>query len=457
MDSPEWQQQRKHAEQIWRAGVNAVDSKKLVQDAISFTETELTISGQKFPRSELGRILVVGAGKAGAGMAAGFEAAFPETFLEESVTGWINIPADCIRPLKKIHLHPARPAGVNEPTKQGVQGTKEILNQVSSLAPNDLCVVLISGGGSALLPAPVSEITLEDKISITRNLSQAGASIEELNTVRSSLSSVKAGGLLRACASKRMITLIISDVIGDPLEIIASGPTVRSGHRNDQAIKILEQYIPSQIPENVSEYFAKQKLSRTESTFENNSDDLTTVDNMILGNNATAVQAASTQAVQLGYEVINLGSEKTGIAKEVGVELIKKTREFKKNNAGEKPVCLICGGESVVPIAPHTKPGKGGRNQEIALAALTEIDQDDQPHILLLAGGTDGEDGPTDAAGAFADEETIRRANRLNLDISEYLQHHDSYHFFQQCDSLLITGPTDTNVMDLCVVLGNRR
>ncbi len=460
MDSPEWQQQRKHAEQIWRAGVNAVDSKKLVQDAISFTETELAISGQKFPFSELGRILVVGAGKAGAGMAAGFEAAFPETFLKENVTGWINIPADCIRPLKKIHLHPARPAGVNEPTDEAVQGTKEIIKLVSSLEPDDLCVVLISGGGSALLPAPVPEISLEDKISITRNLSQAGASIDELNTVRSSLSSVKAGGLLRACASKRMITLIISDVIGDPLEIIASGPTVQSSqssNKNDQAINILEEYIPNQIPRNVSEYFAKQTLSRTESTRRNNSDNLTTVDNIILGNNAIAVQAASTRATQLGYEVISLGSEKTGIAKEVGVELIKKTREFKNQNAGGKPACVICGGESVVPIAPHTKPGKGGRNQEIALAALTEIAQNDPSDILLLAGGTDGEDGPTDAAGAFADDETLRKANRLNLDISEYLQRHDSYHFFQQCDSLLITGPTDTNVMDLCVVLGNRR
>ncbi len=457
MDSPEWQQQRNHAEQIWRAGVNAVDSKKLVQDAISFTETELTISGQIFPLSALGRILVVGAGKAGAGMAAGFEAALPESFLEENVTGWLNIPADCIRSLKKIHLHPARPAGVNEPTEQAVQGTKEILKLVSSLEPNDLCVVLISGGGSALLPAPVPEITLEDKISITRNLSQAGASIEELNTVRSSLSSVKAGGLLRACESKRMVTLIISDVIGDPLEIIASGPSVQSSNKNDQAIKILEQYIPSQIPQNVSEYFAKQKLKQTDSALVKDSENFTTVDNIILGNNATAVQAASTQAAQLGYEVISLGSEKTGIAKEIGVELIKKTHELKKQNVEDKPVCLICGGESVVPIAPKTKPGKGGRNQEIALAALSEIAQNDPSGILLLAGGTDGEDGPTDAAGAFADDETRRRANRLNLDISEYLQCHDSYHFFQQCDSLLITGPTDTNVMDLCVVLEDSR
>ncbi len=455
MDSSDWQQQRKQAEQIWRAGVKAVDSMKLVQEAVSVSEKELIIGHRKFPLSKLGRVLVVGAGKAGAGMAAGFEAALPENFLQENVTGWMNVPANCVRPMKKIHLHPARPAAVNEPTTQAVQGTEKILELVWSLEPDDLCVVLISGGGSALLPAPVPGITLEDKIGVTRALSRAGASIEELNIVRSSLSSIKAGGLLRACRSKRMVTLIISDVIGDPLETIASGPTVPAANRNEQAVKILEQYIPGQIPENVSQYFAKQKLKEEKTTPENRSDNLTTVEHIILGNNETAVRAASESASQLGCEVINLGSDKTGLASEVGLELVQAILKHKKQNPGIKSICLICGGESVVEIDPQTQPGKGGRNQEIALAALTEIARNRSADIVLLAGGTDGEDGPTDAAGAFADIETLRRANRLNLDLSDYLHRHDSYHFFQQCDSLLITGPTNTNVMDLTVVLAS--
>ncbi len=451
MISPEWQQQREHAEQIWRAGVKSVDSMQLVRNAISVTQAELTICGQTYLRSDLGRIVVVGAGKAGAGMAAGFEAALPDTFLEKHVSGWINIPADCMRPLKQLHLHPARPAGINEPTVEAVRGTSEILKLVASLKPNDLCVVLISGGGSALLPAPVPGVTLEDKLTITQDLAKAGASIEELNTVRSSLSIVKAGGLLRACHSKRVITLIISDVVGDPLETIASGPTVLGENKTGQAIEILERYLSDQVPENVLGYLVKQKMAPDKSSTEHDSEIIPQVVNIILGNNAVAVRAASDFAKQIGYDVISLGSDQTGIAKEVGVELITKTRELKKQH--KQPLCIICGGESVVPIPPDSKPGKGGRNQEIALAALTEIAQTDQLEILLLAAGTDGEDGPTDAAGAFADAETLRRANRLNLEISDFLKRHDSYRFFQACNSLLITGPTDTNVMDLCIIL----
>ena len=451
MDSSDWQ--RHQAEQIWRAGVNAVDPRKLVQDSISFTETDLIISGHQFPLSKLGRIFVVGAGKAGATMAAGFEAAMPEQILNEKVSGWVNIPADCNRPLKKIHLHPARPPGVNEPTREAVQGTREILRLVSSLAPNDLCVVLISGGGSALLPAPVPEITLEDKIEITRKLSQAGATIEELNTVRSSLSLVKAGGLLRACQSQRMITLIISDVIGDPLDIIASGPTILSGNRIDQARNILMQYLRGQIPSRVRDYLEKQKQKPTESACGEDIHNLADVEHIILGNNATAVQAASVRASELGYQVFSLGSDNTGAARETGIGLVEKMKEFIRQDETGNSICLIGGGESTVSIDPRIKPGKGGRNQEVALAALNEMAGGTAAEILLLAAGTDGEDGPTDAAGAFADEETLKRARQLKLDPQDYLQRHDSYHFFQQCDSLLITGPTGTNVMDLAVVL----
>ena len=458
MNPSEWQTQRKVAEQIWRAGLNAVDSTQLVKQSIRLTDDALTIHDQSFSRAELGRVLVVGAGKAGAGMAAGVEAALPSDFLEKHVTGWVNVPADCLRPLKKIHLHPARPAGINEPTILGVQGTEEILSQVSSLEPHDLCLVLISGGGSALLPAPAPGVTLDDKLNITRNLAKAGATIEELNTVRSSLSRIKAGGLLRACTSKNIISLIISDVVGDPLETIASGPTINTACHAEQAMQILQQKLPGQIPDRVIDYLSHQIDSPLSET---NQQQLPNVSNIILGSNAVAVQAAARCAEQLGYRVVNLGSSNTGIAKEFGVQLIEKAQQsLQQSRTGcdsklsdARPVCIISGGETVVPMSPDITAGKGGRNQEIALAALAQIAKSSSSNICLLCAGTDGEDGPTDAAGAFADAETLRRANQLNLDISDYLNRHDSYHFFQPCNSLLITGPTHTNVMDLCVTL----
>lgn len=462
MNSPGWQTVRSDAEQIWRAGLHAVDSMQLVKNSICLTEKTLSIHDQTFSLAQLGRIVVVGAGKAGAGMAAGFEAALPAEFIEARVSGWVNVPADCLRPFKKIHLHPARPAGVNEPTPEGVHGTKEILSLVSTLEPNDLCIVLISGGGSALLPSPAPGITLNDKLQITRSLSKAGASIEQLNTVRSSLSMIKGGGLLRACKSKNMISLIISDVVGDPLETIASGPTVNSTCNNKQAFQILQEYLPDQIPENVLEHFSRLQAASANSAADQVSEEnLPKIHNIILGNNAVAVEAALTHATQLGYRTINLGSNNIGIAKDLGTQLIEKSEQASSESspdnhsteANSQPRCFVCGGETIVPISSDISPGKGGRNQEMALAALAQMAKSPNTNTCLLAAGTDGEDGPTDAAGAFADTETLRKAQQLNLDISDTLKSHDSYHFFQACDSLLITGPTHTNVMDLCIML----
>ena len=457
MASSSWESRREIVEQIWQAGLNAVGSEQLVSQAVRLTEQTLTIHGQSFLRSELGRIVVVGAGKAGAGMAAGFEAALPEEFLKEKVSGWVNVPADCLRPLQKIHLHPARPAGINEPTTQGVQGTNEILELVSNLAPDDLCVVLISGGGSALLPAPVQGVSLEDKLSITRDLAKAGATIEEMNTVRSALSRIKAGGLLRACQSKNIVTLIISDVVGDPLETIASGPTINTKCNPEQALELLQRYIPSQIPSSI---FKHLSLANGVVSGPSDNEPFSSVQNIILGSNARAVAAASSYAKELGYRVIDLGSETTGVAKNVAVQLIETAQQVSRQSISDgcaadeqRPICMICGGETVVPISPDIELGKGGRNQEIALAALMQMAKDDCINICLLAAGTDGEDGPTDAAGAFADNEAIQRARLLDLDLLDYLKRHDSYHFFQATESLLITGPTHTNVMDLCVIL----
>ena len=229
-------------ESIWRAAVCAVDSARLVEQAIQVENHHLVIAGQKIPLAALRRIEVVGAGKAGAGMAQGAEIALSP--LGKPLTGWVNVPAGCVRPLMSITLHPARPAGLNEPTEAGVAGSEEILRRVSALGAGDLCLVLISGGGSALLPAPIDGVSLADKAATIRHMSLAGASIDELNCVRRQLSRIKGGGLARACRAQWLVTLVISDVIGDPLEVIASGPTIDFPPEPERALQLLERFAP---------------------------------------------------------------------------------------------------------------------------------------------------------------------------------------------------------------------
>jgi hydroxypyruvate reductase len=236
-------QLRGDALQIWRAGLAGVDSARLVREALRIDADQLVIGDEAIGLRDVGRIAVVGAGKAGAGMAAGLLEALGEGLIgQKSVEGWLNVPADCVQHLPPLVLHAARPAGVNEPTEEGARGAREILKLVASLSGADICIALISGGASALLPAPADEISLADKQAVTRHLSAAGATINELNTVRKQLSRIKGGGLARACRAGRLITLIISDVLGDPLDIIASGPTVPDPGTPPQAIEILERF-----------------------------------------------------------------------------------------------------------------------------------------------------------------------------------------------------------------------
>ncbi|MFM7072861.1 MAG: DUF4147 domain-containing protein, partial [Planctomycetota bacterium] len=233
---------REDARRIWDVAVAAVDAERLVRENVTVDGEWLIVADRRWRLSELGRIVVVGAGKAGAGMAAGLEEAVGERLAaRHQLTGWLNVPADCVRPLRHIVLHAARPAGVNEPTAAGVEGAERILRLVEKLGPNDLCLCLLSGGGSALLPAPLKSISLQDKQDVTRRLSAAGANIRELNTVRKQLSRIKGGGLARHCRAGALATLVISDVLGDPLDIIASGPTVPDPSTPAEALAILDR------------------------------------------------------------------------------------------------------------------------------------------------------------------------------------------------------------------------
>ncbi|MBS0266219.1 MAG: DUF4147 domain-containing protein [Planctomycetes bacterium] len=436
---------------IWRAGVDAVGAERLMGQALLLTGSVLTVCGHTLPLADWDRIAVVGAGKAGAGMAAAVEEVLGPAITEQRVTGWVNVPADCVRPLRRIHLHAARPAGVNEPTLAGAEGAAQILNIVSQLGPRDLCLVLISGGGSALLPAPVEGVSLADKLAVTRFLMQSGATIDELNTVRKQLSRIKGGGLARASRAGRMITLIISDVVGDPLDVIASGPTVDDRSTAADAQRVLQKFggRPPVVPESIFRALERGRSSRGDVAAVP-----AAVENHVIGNNAVALAAAAAEARTLGYAIESLGAGNQGEANAVGVDLAERCLRFlQASTSPVVPTCFLSGGEPVVQLAPTVQPRKGGRNQQVALAALCRLGPDLSGGLTILSGGTDGEDGPTDAAGAFVDAGVQERARSLQLDPHEYLAINNAYPFFEQAGGLIRTGPTHTNVMDLRVAI----
>jgi len=460
---------------IWTAGLAAVDSAKSVEQQIRVHHDQLWIADVRIQLPIAGRIEVVGAGKAGAGMASGIEIALLDTKFAEGVSGWVNVPADCVRPLKRIHLHAARPAGRNEPTQEAVQGTQEILRRVQSLSESDVCVVLLSGGASALLCSPTPGISLSDKLSVTRALAGSGAPIHELNLVRTQLSQVKGGRLAAACRAGTLLALIISDVIGDSLEVIGSGPTTHRASRAADALQVLRnREILDRIPPQVVEFLERQ-ADAAHATDPDTAFLLPhTMVNRIVASNAMAIDAATVKAHALGYEVQSLGSANAGEAAEEGRRLIDRLLAIHAESCStpqestldhQRHVCILSGGEPTVnlsssrtangiPTAHSVAVARGGRNQELVLSAVaSHRDSADWKNVVLLSGGTDGEDGPTDAAGAIADEAVVARISVSGLDPDSYLARHDSYPFFDAVNGLFKTGPTHTNVMDLRVGL----
>lgn len=452
-------QLRRDALAIFQAGIDAVRSDRLVRSAVRVDGDWLIVGDDELHLPEIGRIIVVGAGKAGAGMAAGLEEALgPQVLRDKQVTGWLNVPADCVRPLAAIHLHAARPAGANEPTEAGIAGSQQNLELVRSAEPRDICLCLISGGGSALLPLPVEGVSLADKQFLTRFLSSRGANIRELNTVRKQLSRIKGGGLARACRAGRLVTLIISDVLGDPLDVIASGPTVPDSAAPQDALQVLQRFDPQrELPASIYDYLvraaAPDSALRTFSS--------PPVTNLVIGNNALAVDAAGIEAERRGYShAMTAATQLEGEAEAIGRQHADLAVHMRREKG---PDALITGGEPVVTLAPPEIRGKGGRNQQFVLAALVrllELRKDPAANpasgLTILSGGTDGEDGPTDAAGALIDAAAVDRMEQLHLLPRSYLERSDAYSFFQQAGGLIKTGPTHTNVCDLRVVLVDR-
>ena len=445
--------------EIWRAGLSAVRGDQVVNDQIQVSGQTLSVAGDSFPLSDVARVCVVGAGKAGAGMTAGFLRAVVPLNLGDRLFGWVNVPSGSISTAEsssdsRITLHEARPAGMNRPTIEAVAGTRQIVKLVEELGPDDLCVCLLSGGGSALLPLPTDDITLDQKVQLTHDLSAAGATIQQLNAVRRRYSKIKAGGLAKRCLAGRLITLIISDVIGDPLDVIASGPTVMQQTTDVSLDSVLEQLERNGARESltfvrrVAADIGKYERKDLRANF-----DQCEARNHVIANNQTAVDASVRRAKELGFQCEVIPSEPpTTTADQLGVDLANRLLALAKNTTS--PTCIVSGGEPIVRLAPATMCGKGGRNQQLVLSALHSLLRRETSELdfSFLSGGTDGEDGPTDCAGALINRDVVWRCKDLRLDVGDYLARNDAYRFFDQVGGLFTTGPTDTNVCDVRVI-----
>ncbi len=428
---------RDDAKAIWTAAVEAAKPGPLVKQALVELEPQLRTAK---------RILVLGAGKAGAAMALAVETAMPKHL--DRVEGIVNVPAGTVRRLQKIRLHAARPDGSNHPTAEGVAGAAEMLKLAASAGPDDVALCLLSGGGSALLPAPAAGVTLEDKQAVTKLLHRCGATIHEMNAVRKHLSAIKGGRLAQAFTGRAMVSLIISDVVGDSLDVIASGPTSPDPTTFADALDVLKRHgVYDEAPAAVRERLhqgANGVYPETPKTLPMQ------VQNRVLASNIKALAAAEVEAHRLGYHVLNLGSYVEGETKHVAPTIMAIARSIRAQNVPMRPpVCLLVGGETTVTLGSDA--GKGGRNQEFTLAALLALGR--RNDVVILSGGTDGEDGPTDAAGAVADSTTLEKAAKLGLDPQQSLDRHDAYPFFEATSDLLKTGLTQTNVMDVRVIL----
>lgn len=434
--------QRNDAQAILQQALAAVDPASALRSRLSVTGGRIRAGEFSWQRPAAGQVVLLAAGKAAGPMACLAE----ELLVDYQFTGLAVTKYAHAVALRKLELIEA---GHPLPDANGLRASLRCLQLARRAGPEDLVLCLLSGGGSALLPAPVAGVTLADKLRTTDLLLRAGADIHELNTLRKHLSRIKGGGLARAAHPATLLTLAISDVIGDPPEIIASGPTVPDPSSFAEALAIVKRYqLVEILPESVMHHLRRGLADPSLETWKPEQPPDPAGYQVIAGIEQAA-RAAQTAADRLGYRSELLTTGLTGEARLVGAALAAGARDRQQQLApGAQPVCLIAGGETTVKVAGK---GLGGRNQELALAAGIVLDQ--TKGISLLAAGTDGSDGPTDAAGAIVDGTTLARSRALDLNAEAELADNNSYGFFTRTGELLITGPTRTNVMDLVLIL----
>lgn len=434
---------RQDAIEIFQAGLGAVAPGEAIKRFCSLDGDTLQVDGRSYDLVRFRKIYILGVGKAGASMARAIE----EILGERISAGIISVKYGHLEDLKKIKIYEA---GHPVPDQNGYMGAKAIYQLASSADEETLVICLISGGGSALMPLPVDGVTLEDKQETTRVMLACGADIHEINTVRKHLSAIKGGGLARAAFPATLVTLILSDVVGDDLDSIASGPCVPDFTTFSDCQVIFAKYaIEDEIPASVLQYIEKGVTGSVPETPKEGESFFKKTQNVIVGSNYDALLKAKEKADELGYNTLLLSSMIEGETRDVASNHVAIAAEIQLHGYPlKKPACVLSGGETTVKIQGD---GKGGRNQEFVLAAALRLRG--MEGVVVLSAGTDGNDGPTDAAGAICDTNTIIRAVAQGLDGLQYLNNNDSYHFFDKLDDLYKTGPTNTNVMDLRIVL----
>ncbi len=420
---------RKHALQIFRAALAAADPYDAVLRHLKFDGRTLVAGRRKYSTAKFDRIQVIGAGKASASMARAVERLLGRRI----AGGWINVKDGHSAHLRRIHQHEC---GHPVPDQRGVEGARKMEEIARDAGPRDLLICVISGGASALTPAPVPPMTLTEKQELTKKLLASGATIHEINTVRKHLSSFKGGQLAKLAYPATVIALILSDVIGDDLDVIGSGPTVADHATVDDARAVLAKYgIALSVEFHETPKPGDPALER--------------VQNIIVGSNEQAIDAALRQSKALGYRTMVLSTRIEGETRDVaGVHAAIAKEIVASGRPLKAPACVLSGGETTVTIRGS---GLGGRNQEFVLAAAIALEN--AGPVTVLSVGTDGTDGPTDAAGAIGDSSTVGRGRDSGLDAAAFLANNDSYRFFEKIDGLIKTGPTGTNVMDVRVVL----
>jgi glycerate 2-kinase len=434
---------RQDALSIFHSALAAVDPEEAVHRYLRVENDVMLLDGRRYDLKSYDRILVVGAGKAVAPMAKAVE-----DILGSRVSAGVLVVKDGHGlPLKKIRVHEAsHPV----PDERGVRGTMEILKLLTQAGGRDLVLCLMSGGGSALLIAPAEGVSLQDKQQTTKQLLGCGATIHELNTIRKHLSRAKGGQLARAAHPATVVSLILSDVVGDDLDVIGSGPTVPDRSTFADTAGILKRYgIWERVPASVRDRICRGEVGEAAETPKPGDPAFQLCAQILVGTNLRVLTAAAQAAEQLGYRSLILSSKVEGEAREVAKAFAAIAKEvLASHHPAPPPACILTGGETTVTLQGD---GRGGRNQEFVLAGAMALEGID--NVVLLAGGTDGTDGPTDAAGAIADGATIGKAKALGMDPHAFLKRSDSYYFFKPLDDLIITGPTRTNVMDVYMLL----
>lgn len=446
---------RRDLEAIFRGGVARVDPRRLVRETLQLEGPHLVVAHpggeRRYDLERFNRIFVLGAGKATAPMARAVEEVLGPWISD----GVISVKYGHTEKLERIRLIEA---GHPVPDAEGVRAARAITDLAAAADERTLVLLLISGGGSALMPYPAAcgagkeriALTLDDKQAVTRTLLSCGATIAEINGIRKHLSQIKGGRLAALLHPATSIALILSDVVGDPLDTIASGPTVDDRSTFADATGVIDKYgIGERLPPSVRRYLDRGRRGDVPETPKAGDVVFERVANVLVGTNYLALMAARESAEALGYRTAVLSSQIAGEAREVARVLCGIGRDASRHALfGTPPVCLMAGGETTVTLHGN---GKGGRNQEMALAFLAEIAgaPERSAGIHFLSAATDGDDGPTDAAGAFADADVLAAARKAGLDIAPFLKANDAYRFFDRLGFLLRTGPTNTNVCDI--------